>query len=40
MSAFTDLSNNLGIFNGLWDVDPWVYPCLGLFVRDCKSINK
>jgi hypothetical protein len=25
---------------GLWDVGPWVLPCLGLIVRDCKSINK
>jgi hypothetical protein len=31
---------SLGFCNGLWDVGPWVYPCLGLFVRNCKSINK
>jgi hypothetical protein len=31
---------SLGFCNGLWDVVPWVYPCLGLFVRNCKSINK
>jgi hypothetical protein len=30
----------LGFCNGLWDVSPWVLPCLGLFVRNCKSINK
>jgi hypothetical protein len=31
---------SLGFCNGLWDVGPWVYPCLGFFVRNCKSINK
>jgi hypothetical protein len=23
----------LGLCNGLWDVGPWVYPCLGLVVK-------
>jgi hypothetical protein len=33
-------SGFIGLCNGLWDVDPWVYPCLGIFVRNCKSINR